>query len=371
MTESEPDVYRKLQEHLDQMPIGYPATESGVEIRILKHLFTPAEAELATKLTFMPLPLEKIYRKVKKSGITIEQLKEMLDTMARKGSINYGSERGKEERFYFNAFLVVGMYEYQLNHLTKEFCEDFMQYNEEAFFDEFNLTKLPQLRTIPISQTIDVENLIAPYEDIKQLIRARSGPIAVGNCICRQEKDLMGDPCKHSDIRETCFFFGRGASMYVEKEQARMISKDEALTLLKRAEDAGFVLQPTNSKRPMGLCCCCGCCCGVLTHQKKLYDRPAEFFNSSYYSEVDPDTCSGCETCLNRCQMEAIEMIDDVATVNLDRCVGCALCVPTCPSEAITLKKKENEYEPPANTVEYFQKIMDTKAALARQGKTP
>ena len=51
MTESEPNIYRKLQEHLDKMPIGFPATESGVEIRILKHLFTPDEAELASKMT--------------------------------------------------------------------------------------------------------------------------------------------------------------------------------------------------------------------------------------------------------------------------------------------------------------------------------
>jgi len=369
LTESEPDVFRKLQEHLDKMPIGYPATESGVEIRILKHLFTTDEAELATKLTYMPLPIEKIYRKVKKSGITIEELQEKLDKMGRNGSINYGSERGSEKRFYFNAFFVVGMYEYQLNQLTKEFCEDCMQYMEEAFFKEFNLTKLPQLRTIPISQTLDVNNLIAPYEDIKQLINVRTGPIAVGTCICRQEKDLMGEPCKHSDIRETCFFFGPAAIMYVEKDQGRMISKEEALALLKKAEDAGFVLQPTNSKRPMGLCCCCGCCCGVLTHQKKLNVRPAELFHSNYYSEIDPDMCSGCETCLDRCQMEAIEIVDDVATVLLDRCIGCALCVPSCPSEAITLIKKDIEFDPPANTMEFYQKLMDKKAALARESK--
>ena len=286
MTESEPDVYRKLQEHLDKLPIGYPATESGVEIRILKHLFTPEEAEIALKLQLQPLPLDKIYRRVKRSGITIEKLKEKLDTMALKGSINYGTERGKEERYYSNAFWAVGMYEYQLNRLTKEFCEDFEQYTREAFWHEFNLTKLPQIRTIPISQTVEIKDMIAPYEDIEYLINDRTGPIAVADCICRQERDLMGDPCKQSDIRETCFFFGRAAIMYVEKDQARMISKEEALKLLKRAEEAGFVLQPTNSKRPLGLCCCCGCCCGVLTHQKKIQARPTEFFNTSYYSEV-------------------------------------------------------------------------------------
>ena len=84
MIESEPDVYRRLQEHLDSFPIGYPATESGVEIRILKLLFTPEEAEIATKMHFQPQPLDKIYRRVKKSGITIEELEKTLDNMGKK-----------------------------------------------------------------------------------------------------------------------------------------------------------------------------------------------------------------------------------------------------------------------------------------------
>ena len=41
------ELYRKLQQHLDRMPVGFPATESGVEIRILQRLFTPDEAALA------------------------------------------------------------------------------------------------------------------------------------------------------------------------------------------------------------------------------------------------------------------------------------------------------------------------------------
>jgi Fe-S-cluster-containing hydrogenase component 2 len=67
--------------------------------------------------------------------------------------------------------------------------------------------------------------------------------------------------------------------------------------------------------------------------------------------------------------MDAIDMVDDAAVINLDRCIGCALCVPTCPNEAIILKKKDEEYDPPVNTTAYFQKVMDAKAALARAKK--
>ncbi|MCK4779024.1 MAG: hypothetical protein KAT57_02505, partial [Candidatus Lokiarchaeota archaeon] len=49
---SELDVYRQLQQTLDEMPIGFPPTKSGVEIRLLKRLFTPEEAKIASKLKF-------------------------------------------------------------------------------------------------------------------------------------------------------------------------------------------------------------------------------------------------------------------------------------------------------------------------------
>ena len=55
------DIYRELQQHLDKLPIGFPATESGVELRLLKHLFTPKQAELALNLEFQPIVLKKIY----------------------------------------------------------------------------------------------------------------------------------------------------------------------------------------------------------------------------------------------------------------------------------------------------------------------
>ena len=65
MLEETLDVYRELQQHLDKFAIGFPATESGVEIRILKHLFSPDEAKLATKLDDKYEPLEAVYERAK------------------------------------------------------------------------------------------------------------------------------------------------------------------------------------------------------------------------------------------------------------------------------------------------------------------
>ena len=51
-------VYYELREFLDRFPVGFPQTDSGVEIEILKKLFTPQEAETALLLT--PLPEEAV-----------------------------------------------------------------------------------------------------------------------------------------------------------------------------------------------------------------------------------------------------------------------------------------------------------------------
>lgn len=367
MTEGKLDVYRELQKHLDKMPVGYPATESGVEIRILKHLFSTEQAELALYLKYQPLPLEKIYRKAKKLGINIEELEKKLDDMYDKGLINYGKSDG--EKFYANAPLAIGMYEYQLNSLTKDFVKDIYQYFEEAFIAEYNRSGIPQLRTIPIEQSLTPEQTVSTYDGLRTIIENIGEPIAVAECICRKAKDLISDPCKKTNLREICFTFRRAAESYIEQGFAKKISKEEALILLEKAEEDGLVLQPGNSMRPMCLCCCCDCCCELLVSQNRL-SEPAQFFATNYVAEVDEELCIGCGTCEERCNMDAVHVEDAIAHVDKKRCIGCGACVPTCTSEAIKLYKKEDGIIPPKNTAATYRGIMDKKAELARVEKS-
>src|SRR5665811_650936 len=80
-------VYRQLQQHLDRMPVGYPATESGVEIRILKHLFTPEEAGIALELSVLPEPVAVVYKRLK-SEMSLADCTLALEQMADKGIIH-------------------------------------------------------------------------------------------------------------------------------------------------------------------------------------------------------------------------------------------------------------------------------------------
>jgi len=355
---TESQVYRDLQRHLDKLPIGYPSTESGVEIRILKHLFTPEEAKIATQLSMIPEPLNRIYKRVKKTGMSIEELEQVLDHMVYKGTILTNKKDG--EKYYSNAMLVVGMFELQVERLTKDFTEDVLQYFEEAFGGELYRTKIPQLRTIPIEKSIPREYHVSTYDNLSQIVENIDGRIAVANCVCRQAKDVIGESCSHTDLRETCLIFRGTAEHHLNLGIARSITKEEALDILKKAQEAGLVLQPENSQRPHFVCCCCGDCCGVLTTVKK-FPRPAELYATNYYAKVDPELCTGCETCVDRCQLDALAMVNGVATVNRDRCIGCGNCVANCTPNAIQLQKKEEESLPPRNTKALYMSIMSRK----------
>lgn len=356
------DIYRKLQQHLDKLPVGYPATESGVEIRLLKHLFEPDEAELAARLSLIPEPLESLYPKFDGLGLSEEKAEEMLNRLTEKGAITGVRNHKTGKMVYANALLAVGMFEYQVGRLTEDFAKDFQEYLHGEFKEEVIKTDYPQMRTIPVEKSFKVDNFIATYDDIRELVKSMNY-FSVANCVCRESNELLDKSCTHT--RETCLQFGGAARMYVERGLGREISRDEALFILERAQEEGLVLQPTNSKKPNYICCCCGCACEILTTAKRL-PRPSEFFATNHFSHVDAGSCTGCGSCVDICPMEALEVIDDVTVVDLDRCIGCGVCVPACPSDAIELKKKEKEKVPPENTIDLYMKIMKEKSGPVR-----
>jgi len=360
--DKEEQVYRDLQVHLDRMPVSFPATESGVEIRVLKHLFTPEEAAIACELSMLPEPAGRIHKRLKKSPVSLEELKTILDRMARKGTIN--AEKKGEKTLYQNLPLAIGMYEFQVERLTKEFANDFLQYLDESFADAVTRTGVPLLRTIPVEKSIPLaeKHLVSNYDDVRYLVENAQGKIAVANCVCRQTKDLAGDSCKVTDLRETCILTSPVESEYYTSNGiGRYITKEEALEILDKAQAAGLVLQPVNARQPEAICCCCGDCCGVLASIKKL-PHPADMFASNYYAEVDPELCNSCGICVDNCQLDAAVLNDGVVTINLDRCIGCGNCVVNCPASALHLSKKSSEQSLPKDLPGVYTRMLKKKA---------
>ncbi|MFX1340295.1 MAG: 4Fe-4S ferredoxin, partial [Promethearchaeota archaeon] len=162
------DVYRELQKHLDTLPIGYPATESGVEIKLLKQLFTPEEAKAATKLSFSFELLEDIYERFDSKEMSINELEQILNNAVSKGAVLIKKEDDKKS--YANAMFMIGMYDIQ-THRGNENLVDFLQtssqYFKEAMDAEMFQTGINQFRIVPIETSITPEHHITSYDDIR------------------------------------------------------------------------------------------------------------------------------------------------------------------------------------------------------------
>ncbi len=351
------NIYEKLRARLDDLATGYPATESKVEIRLLKRLFTEEEAELYLQLS--PF-LEKPKDVAKRLNRDVEELAPILERMAQKGHL---FRKRKGDRVLYSAVpYVVGIYEFQLGRMDKEFARDHEEYFDTAFGKTIQSFKTPVMRTIPINRQLVADYPVAPFEDVLKIIENQK-KIAVAPCVCRTTKKLVGEECDKPV--ENCFSFGSHAEYYVENKMGRYITIDEAKEIVKKNEEAGLVMQPFNSQKIGGMCSCCGDCCGVL-RSLKMNPNPAKMVQSNYFAQVDDEECTGCETCLERCQMDAIDVVDGIAEINLVRCIGCGLCVTTCPVDAIELIKKPEEelYEPPRSGAETYMKIMQERGKL-------
>ncbi len=351
------------------MPVPYPPTESGVEISILKRLFTPDEARIALLLSAIPEPVETIHRRARRE-MTLDQLRETLARMAEKSAIQ--KLPGKKGPRYGKAPLVVGMYEGQVNRLSAEMERDVRAYLTESLGKELLGPRTPQMRTVPVHKSIPVERAAASHDDIRRHVQAIPGPFAVIPCICRQGRALTGEPCKQTSQPRNCLMLGAAAEMMTAKGIAQPVTREEMLGFLEQADREGLVLQPQNTTDPLFVCCCCGCCCGILTTAKRL-PNPAEFFQADFVAAVDYDRCQVCGTCETRCQMNAINAAEGPPQVAEGRCIGCGLCVTTCPSEAMRLERKERRPPPPKDTTALYATLFKERygqlgaaAAVAR-----
>lgn len=349
------EVYERLRAHLDNLPAGFPATEDGIELRLLKRLFTPEEAALACHVTMRLSPAEKI---AVSAGLDTETTATRLSEMSRKGLV-FSIETPERPPVYMASQYVVGIWEYHVNELDKDFVKDNATYFPILAQEAFD--HLPQLRTIPVNRSIDAGLEVLPYEQAEQIVKHQK-KFAVAPCICRREHQLMNGGC--DKLMEACLVFGWGAEYYLRNGLGREITLDETLEILRKADDEGLVLQPSNAQEIVNICCCCGDCCQVLINLKRQ-PVPAAAVSSPFVATLDTEACSGCEICVDRCQMEALEMADPHVILTTDRCIGCGLCVSTCPEDALNLIRKPTIEQPavPKDQKEAF--LLRSKARAA------
>lgn len=331
------DVYEQLADFLNELPAAFPRTQSGVELRILRRLFTPDEAALAMQLALISEEAPVI---ALRAGLPLDEAQKLLDSLEEKRLIHCFREPGKAPVYMAEQF-VVGFWEGQVNRLDRGLVEDFEEYMPHLFVVE-EWAKTPQLRTIPVGESIHVDLAVLPYERAEAIIAGRER-FAVANCICRQEQRVLGHDC--GKPLETCLAFDGAADYYQRSGRGRMITREEALELLDLAERSGLVLQPSNDQNPISICMCCGCCCGVL-RSLKAHASPAALVSTPFIARLNRDECAGCGECVERCPMDALSLPDGLAEHNPARCIGCGLCVTTCPTGALRLERKPEADQP-------------------------
>lgn len=351
------DIYSKVQQQLDTYSMGFPATESGIELKILKYLFSESDALMFNK---MSLALETAQEVATRLNRPEADVAAQLDDMAEKGLLfRLKDDQGAQ---YSAIPFVHGLYEFQVKNIKQDLVRMARTYIEEAFEGAMQQGIEYFLRTIPVQESIEATHNVASYDDALGILRNKS-LIVVTECICRKSAKLIEQNCDKP--MEACFMFGPMGQYYLDRGMGRQVTLEEATDILEKCREVGLVTQSSTSQNPGGMCNCCGDCCGFLMALSK-HPKPAELVFSNYYAAVETDDCTGCGTCVERCEMMAITMDDaGYAVVNKDRCIGCGLCINTCPTEAMKLASKPDAQlrTPPATRAEQV-KLMAKKRGL-------
>jgi len=326
------EVYERLRKHLDELPIGMPKTDSNIELELLRELFTLEEAQMALNMKGLPESIEEISQRIGKDPKYISNI---ITGMVKKGLIFWGGD-GKERTYRLMSFYP-GILELQYKRLEKETARKIGKYLNTALTRELVGTAETQLfRVVPINKEVPHDLYVFPYDSVATIIE-NSDFICMTKCFCRTNKNAAGEGC--GAPTDTCLVFGDYAKMFVESNLGESISRRRAMDILEQCEEQGLIHCTFNTEKDnLVICNCCGCCCSILRGVTRLH-IPTAIVKSDYMLEVDQKKCTGCETCVDRCHMNAA-LVEEYAKIDRNRCVGCGVCILTCPTEARSLVRK-------------------------------
>ena len=347
------DDYEKLRQILDKHLAGAPPSKKLDQI--LRILFTPEEARVAVGMKFTPTPAEEI---AARSGVSLEETGARCESLANKAIIFGRKKNGIMG--YSLLPTIPGLFEFPFmkgggEPMHRALARLWEEYHREALGNSFASSPTPITRVIPVEKAIDTRVEVLPFEVISKMLD-RNETFALAACACRVSVGACQGP------RDVCLIFDATGRFLIERGFAREITREEALEVVRRAEEAGLVHTTNNSQDRLSLICnCCPCCCTILRGLTQL-QNPNAFAVSRWCSQVDPDLCNGCGICEDeRCPVSAIKVRESVAEVDRDRCIGCGLCVTKCDAEAVHLVPRRHPPDPPQTIVEMGLKIATEK----------
>jgi Pyruvate/2-oxoacid:ferredoxin oxidoreductase delta subunit len=346
--------------------LPFPITDTLMEIMHL--LYTEEEVDFIAKAFKRRASLTMKQLK-NNTEMSEEDILKIVNSLANKGALfNQPSSKGIMV-YRLLPLIMVGIFEYQfmkkIEYTEKEkrvavLFDNLFDEIKEVIQDKYDMMvpmfqKIPPVdRTVPVYDNVEGEEIQievneeidAPEEKVLAANKIRDiiekfDDIAVGHCFCRHHQDLLDNSCKVTDLRETCFTFGKSARFVSSQGFGRLISKDEAVDILKKSEEAGLVHKAYHphgniERDETSVCNCCKDCCATFLLWKNGVMPMVNATN--FLSNIDQELCVGCGTCIERCPVDAIQLNKNMkAERNADWCIGCGICARFCPETAISL----------------------------------
>lgn len=373
--------YRDLVRRFDSGQVAVPeprdprAWEGWKEI--LEILFSPAEAELASKLPIMPTALRGLAKHLR---MPAEELKPKLDAMADRGVVLDIVNPTNGQTLYLLAPPIVGFFEFSMMRAhdkipRKRMAEalDAYCHGDDTFAKEVFGGDTVVGRALVNETRIDeaVSSDVLDWERATAIL-AEAKTFAVALCYCRHKAEHLGKAC--GTPAETCLSLNAGAEYVIRHNFGRRVERAEALDIMTGARESGLVQVADNvMNKPTYLCNCCGCCCEQL-HAINEWDLQA-VNPSGFLAQPTPDKCSGCARCARACPITAITMQahrsdhkrknELVPAVDAERCIGCGVCAGACNKDSMKMVRRPERPYVPKNSVERAVRMAVERGRLA------
>ena len=253
--------------------------------------------------------VEDLAKKTRKS---VEFVQTQCDKLVAAGVIRTRERHGA--LCYYYPIWVPGIMEGILS--NREQCDAHPELG--ACFEEYTRIRVGMLapvlgngvnfmRVMPVMSAIENDTHKASYDELSTLIE-KAWAISVGPCSCRRSRRLMGEGCGHLE-EDMCLYLNDNAVSFSKSGEHRLISKEEAYEILRRAEDNGLVHEVNQAPGfddVTAICNCCGCSCYALRIAEMF--RSPNGVSSNFLARVDKDKCVACGQCVENCQTNAVRL---------------------------------------------------------------
>ena len=257
-----------------------------------------------------------------KVGKSVEEIQGALDNLVYYGIFRrtYSEELGED--IYFMQIFAPGILEMMVN--KKELMDAHPEVGRA--FEEYTRIRMQSMgpllpdgyglmRVIPVEEAIKDIPGVTDDERLSYYLN-KYDKFSVSSCSCRASRTSIGDGCGHLD-EDMCVQMGKGAEHYIRSGRAREITREEALEIIKRAEENGLMHDIPNIEGAgdsSAICNCCSCACFGLRAGLMFGARDA--IRSNFVAEIDEAKCVACAQCVEVCPGNALKLGQKLCTTD-------------------------------------------------------